>query len=286
MLLIAVYLLIILSTVTQSASTKLFARSGSDSTVFNAIKSCTALVLFALMAVFGFTFHLPTVAFGLFYGACLSLSMFAGYRALCLGPMALTSMLVSFSVCLPLVWGIALLGETPSVFGYVGFALLLCALVMTNADKLRGGGRGETAYAAWLAWILVTFLCNGACSILQKKHQLLYPESYSREFMLFAMLLCAVVFTVLAASRLSLSEFRATGGKRFGVLSGVCNGMASFLTLVLAGMENASVLFPVLSAGTILGSLLFGRFFFRERLRINHYAALMLGTAAVVLLKL
>ena len=75
-------------------------------------------------------------------------------------------------------------------------------------------------------------------------------------------------------------------GKRYGVLSGVANGIANFLTLVLEGMENASVLFPIISAGTILTSLLCGRLIFREKLKANHYVALVAGIAAVVLLKL
>ena len=108
---IVVYLLIILAAVTQSATTKLFNRSCSHSVVFNAIKACTALILFALIAAFGFTFHMPTVLFGILYGISLCLSMYAGYRALCCGPMALTSMLVSFSVAIPLLWGVTVGNE-------------------------------------------------------------------------------------------------------------------------------------------------------------------------------
>ena len=70
------------------------------------------------------------------------------------------------------------------------------------------------------------------------------------------------------------------------VLSGLANGIANFLTLVLAGMENASVLFPIISAGTILASLLCGRLLFKEKLKTNHFVALAAGIVAVVLLKL
>lgn len=132
----------------------------------------------------------------------------------------------------------------------------------------------------------LTLLCNGVCSILQKQHQTLYPESYSREFMFFAMLLCTVIFTFSALKKFSFQRIRETAGKRYGVLSGVTNGVANFLTLLLAGFENASVLFPVISAGTILGALLCGRFVFKEKLKINHYAALIAGIVAVVLLKI
>lgn len=192
---IIVYISIILASVTQSATTKFFNKNSSNSAAFNAMRSCTALVLFALIAAFGFTFHLPTVLFGFSYGVCLCISMYAGYQAL-------------------------------------------------------------------------------------------YTREYSNEFMLFAMLLCSAIFSILAFRKTSFKELKMLRGKQYGVLSGLANAIANFLTLVLTGTENASVLFPIISAGTILASLVCGRLLFKEKLKANHYAALALGIIAVVLLKL
>ena len=282
---VIIYLLIVLLSVTQSASTKMFNRGSSNSSFFNATKSLSALLLFAIMAIPGFTFHLPTVIFGLAYGASLCLSMYAGYKALCLGPMALSSMLVSFSIVLPLLWGITFGGETLSGLKYIALALLFVAIISTNLDKIKGGGK-ETKYGLWLTFVGITFLCNGVGSILQKQHQTFYPELYSREFMFFAMLFCSVIFTAIALTKLSPSDIKSTKGKHFGLISGFCNGMASFLTLVLAGFENASILFPIISAGTVLSALLCGRFVFKEKLKINHYVALVVGIVAIVFLKM
>ena len=283
---IVVYLLIILASVTQSATAKLFNRNCALPAAFNAIKSCTALGLFALVAAFGFTFNLPTVLFGILYGICLCISMYAGYQALCRGPMALTSMLVSFSVVIPLIWGITVGNETLKTMQYTALVLLFLAIIMTNVDKMKLKQMTPTNYGAWLLFVGITFASNGICSILQKQHQTLYPEAYSKEFMLFAMLLCSVVFSISAFRKISPKELRGIKGKRYGVLSGLANGIANFLTLVLAGMENASVLFPIISAGTILASLVCGRLLFKEKLKANHYAALAAGIVAVILFKL
>ena len=70
------------------------------------------------------------------------------------------------------------------------------------------------------------------------------------------------------------------------MICGVTNSLASFFTLLLASMENASVLFPIVSVGTTLGVILCGRFIFKEKLLANHYIALAVGAAAIVLLKL
>ena len=284
------YLSVILATVTQSAAAKLYHRREGSAAVFNLIKAVTAALLLALMTLGGFTLHLPTVLFGLAYGACLAASMYAGYRALCLGPMALTSMLVSFSVAIPLLFGLTVGDETLKPPQLVGLLLLAGAMILTNADKLRPHkGEEDTErrrYGLWLLLVGITFFCNGVCSILQKRHQTLYPEAYTREFMLFAMLLSALVFALLALAQRQHRAKGAARGRGFGVLAGLGMGLANFLTLALAGLENASVLFPLISAGTLLGALLCGRLLFRERLKGNQYAALALGITAAVLLKL
>ncbi|MBQ9544284.1 MAG: hypothetical protein IJV00_04070 [Clostridia bacterium] len=220
------------------------------------------------------------------YGACLCFSMYAGYQALCRGPMALTSMLVSFSVVIPLIWGITFGNESLKPIQYPAFALLLFAIVLTNADKIKEKKKKPTAYGKWLMFVGITFVSNGICSILQKRHQNLYPGAYSKEFMLFAALLCSVVFSILALRKAPFGELKTEKGKLYGVLAGLTNGIAIFMTLILAGSENASVMFPAISAGTILASLLCGRILFKEKLKVNHYAALAAGVAAVILLKL
>ena len=166
---------------------------------------------------------------------------------------------------------------------------LLGSLLLVNAHSLRPARKEERPserQGLWLFFVAVTFLCNGVCSILQKEHQTAYPSLYNREFMLFAMLLCALVFTTVALIRLPASAFKEAKRKGLGILSGVTNSLANFLTLILAGMENASVLFPIVSAGTILAALVCGRVVFKEKLKINQYAALALGVLAIVLMKL
>ena len=283
---LVLYLLAIAATVAQSASTKMFIRQSRQSAVFNLCKASSSLVLFALMAAKGFAFHWPTLIMGFAYGGCLCLSMYAGYKALSLGPMALTSMLVAFSVMLPLVWGVTVGQETFGLVKMVALVLLILAIVLTNADQLGKKQQLKAGRGLWLMFVFLTLGCNGVASILQKVHQTRYPEAYSREFMFFAMLLCTLAFGFIVLKKMSLQEIRAVPGKRYGVLSGMTNGVGNFLTLMLAGSQNASILFPIISGGTILGALLCGRLVFKEKLKLNHYFALIAGMTAVVLLKL
>ena len=165
--------------------------------------------------------------------------------------------------------------------------LLLGAMLLVNADKLlrpreeSTQGRGGR-YGLWLLFVGITFFCNGTGAILQKQYGVHYPEGYPREFMLFAMLLCAAVFGIRSSVRRGHGTEKSARGIGLGALAGVAN----YLTLVLAGLENASLLFPLISAGTLLGALLCGRLVLKEKLKANHYAALALGMLAIVFLKL
>lgn len=293
-MIILIYFLIVLFTVSQSAATKLFTKKSNHSTIFNALKALASFMMFFGMAcVKGFDLHVPTIAFGLIYGGCLCISMYSGYMALCLGKMALTSMLVSFSVIIPILFGITVSGENITILQCFAFLFLFSSIVLTNFDKIftkkkenEEKKKSRNTYRLWILFVTLTFIANGACSVLQKEHQTLFPKSYSNEFMLFAMLLCSLVFSIVCISKTGLKETFMTKGKWCGVLSGITNGLASFLTLTLAGYENASVLFPVISVGTLLGAILCGRLIFGEKLKINHYLALTVGAVAVVLFKL
>ena len=280
------YLGIVLFSVTQSAATKLFHKGGGSQLVFNAIKGGSAFLLMLLISFFHFSFHLPTLGVGVAYGALLALSMYAGYEALRRGPMALTSMLVSFSVLIPFLWGVAVRGERLAAHQYVAVALLLAALLATNADQLKRREESRTSYGMWLFFVGLTFVANGVSSVLQSEHQTRFPGEYQRELTLYAMGVCALVYTLLLFVKEPLHKTRQTKGKGVAALAGIANALVGFLTVWLASFENASVLFPVVSAGTALGVLLCGRFLFRERLKRNHYAALLLGVTAVILFKL
>ncbi len=278
------YAAVVLFAAVQSVTTKLYGKKNGDAALFNAIKSASALLLFALLSVWRFSFHAPTLLLGLIYGGALTVSMFSGYKALLMGPMALTSMLVSFSVALPVLFGLLFLKEEPTVFRFLGLAALLCAILFVGLGG-KNGKKKETT-PLWFLYVALTFLTNGVCSILQKQHQLLFRGAYLEEFMLFTMLLPAAAFGIWAVIKILRASVRGTRGKHLGALSGAANGISGYATLALAGFENASVLFPAISAGTILMSLLCGLFIFKEKLRPPHLLALLFGICAVVFLKL
>lgn len=280
-MLVIIYFLIIAFAVAQSMCAKRFSEENDNATVFNGFKALFALLLFAIMNIKGFKLHLPTLLYGGLYGFALSVSMYSGYKALSLGKMSLTTLFVSFSVLVPVLYGVLFSKEVLTIFRIFGIAFLLSALLVSNIKKEE---KTKLSNKKWAFFVFLTFITNGFCSVLQKIHQTKFPGEYTNEFMLFAMALCAIVFT--GSMLFKIKAYKHYNGKKYAVFAGITNGAANYLTLILAGYENALVLFPAISAGTMLLSIICGKALFKEKLATNQYIAIVCGIASVVLLKL
>lgn len=264
----------------QSTLSKHYASKGGNANVFNINKVAAGFLVFLIMGLWGgLRFHMPTALLGMAYGTCLYVSNFAGFTALALGPMALTSIIAAFSLVIPFLAGITLWGEELSLPGGIGIGLLLCSIVLMNFRK-----SGQPMSLKWLFFSFLTFFSNGISSVVQKQHQLLWPGSYRTEFMLWAMAwgLVLLALTVLIRGTVK-AEVRACVP---GASAGLIEGFANYIVLYLAATQDASVLFPVVSAAKIIAVWIIGRFTFREQLKHTQTVGLLAGIAAIILLNL
>lgn len=273
------YIGILIFSLLQSASVKLYNRTDNDVVAFNFIKSLTACAVLLIMNFNNFFLHIPTIVYGTFYGILLATSMNFGYKALASGPMSMTSLIVSFSVIIPILYGLGFCGESLTVLKIIGMVSLCIAMIFTNMKQIPTVQEKDRF---WRIYVALTFLSNGFCSVIQKMHQIKYPDKYCEEFTFAAMIICAVCFAVLYICN---KKTKITS-KKYAVYSGVSVVGVSFLTMKISGAENASVIFPAITAGTICSSLLVGALIFKEKLKTNHIVAMVCGIAAVVFLKL
>ena len=277
---IFLYFLNVACSAGQSTLSKHYASKGGNANVFNINKVAAGFLVFLIMGLWGgLRFHVPTVLLGMAYGTCLYVSNFAGFTALALGPMALTSIIAAFSLVIPFLAGITLWGETLSLPGGIGIGLLLCSIVLMNFRK-----SGQPMSLKWLFFSFLTFFSNGISSVVQKQHQLLWPGGYRSEFMLWAMAwgLALLALTVLIRGTVK-AEVRACVP---GASAGLIEGFANYIVLYLAATQDASVLFPVVSAAKIIAVWIIGRFTFREQLKHTQTVGLLAGIAAIILLNL
>ncbi len=263
----------------QSACGKKYALCGGNAFSFNVTKALAGMLMFLIWgAVTGFSFHLPTVLFGVIYGVALCVSMHTGFKALAIGPMALTSIIASFSLIIPFFFGICFWNEPLTAYKTVGLALLLASIFLINAKK---EGRFSLR---WLIYAVITLIANGVSSVVLKMHQIQFPTLYRTELMFWALLcVLAVLFAMNAVHRETAEPVKFSV---LGAVSGIMNCLANYIVLYLSATENASVMFPIVSVANIMAVWAIGVFYFRERLKLLQVVGLLVGVASVVLLKL
>jgi len=265
--------------VLQSTFTKIASLKNKTSApmYLNMLKTSASLVLFLIISAYKLQFHTPTLLYGSIYGVTLFFSTFFGFMALMNGSMALTSLLVSYSVIIPCAFGILFLNEAVSYMQIAGIIMLLVSMYLL---KIRTGG--EETKKKWFTYVAITFICNGICSVIQKLHQSAYPMLYCNEFMVYSLAVTFLLFVIISICK---KEKKPTDGKKYAIVAGILMGIANYLTLVLSAKVNASVLFPVISISSMIINVTVSKLYFKDKLTPVQIAGIGLGVISVLFIK-
>ena len=139
----------------------------------------------------------------------------------------------------------------------------------------------------WVLFAALSFLGNGMCSVVQKMEGEALGSVYRDEFMIAALLMILPVFGVWGLIReKSAARMFFRRGWYWGALCGVLNGGVNLSVLMLAQSMPASLQFPLISAGSVLLSLLISVFCYRERLSARQLVGAAVGILSVICLNL
>jgi len=307
--LVFMYCAIIVCASTRSIFTKQNGIIGGSAPLFNFTRALSALILFSVMSVFGgFSFHYPTIIYGTAYGVLFFCSCCCGCNAMARGPLGITSSLVAFSLVIPCLFGVFFLKEKINGFDITGFALIIVAIILMNrrvkavqesesdiktdtktADE-KASSKNIGYKKGWGFYVAATILSDGISATIKKIHQVNYPGAYCKEFMCFGMFFGMLLFIVLIVkNRKNIRERGKTRKKKsilYGSVGGIANGLYNYLILVLAGLEGATALFPIISVSTIAASELSGRVIFKERLNVFQIVGIVLAMVAIFFIKI
>lgn len=266
-------------TVGQATFTKIASSKGktTGSMHINTLKVGASLIFFLLISSFKLQIHMPTMLFASVYGFALFFSTLFGYMALMHGSMALTSLIVSYSVIIPCIFGIILLDEAVSFTRIFGIVLLLISMYL-----LKQQAENAKMSKQWFIYVVITFLCNGICSVIEKLHQTVYPSSYCNEFMICSLCVTFILFLIITICK---NEEKGTGVMRYAVIAGILMGIGNYLTLVLSSKVDATVLFPMISAFSMLCNVIVSKFYFKDKFNVTQLTGIGIGVFSVLLIK-
>jgi drug/metabolite transporter (DMT)-like permease len=236
---------------------------------------------------------LPTVGFALAYAAATAFSVLAILH----GPLAKTSLFISCSLLIPSLYGILVqglilqrtsVGEalSPTLLG--GTVLLVLSLVLVNRPS--GEREEQKASPRWAVFVLLAFLGNGFCSVVQAAKQDFCGNERNGIFMIAALGLAALLMllaTAAAPTQRAAAAKTLKGGWWLALLCGVANGVTNLFVIYLnASGFPASITFPVVSGGSILLVFLYSVLIKKERYTGLQYLGYALGVVSIVLLNI
>lgn len=232
---------------------------------FNAISGLVSAVIF--LAVSGFRIDAPLYA--VIMALCMSLCLVGytllGFRVLKAGNMAFYTMfLMTGGMIVPYVWGLAFLDEPFRVLRLIGLLVIVAAIVVSNVGAKRSNGK-------ILLLCCIIFFLNGGCSVSSKLCQtdnpygIVSPTVFVFITGVFRFVLCgaALLFT-----KKNNGQAAAVSIKKVLLIivgAAIVSGTSYALQLFGAANLPATVLYPIVSGGSIIFSTLAGMLLFHEK---------------------
>ena len=264
---------------------------GNGALFFSSLRCFFAALFFIIVG--GFRLHFVPelipylIAFGVSYGTATA----AGYFAIRTGPLSLSSLITSYSLIVPTLYGLIFLNEGVGWFFYVGLSLVLISIfLMGKKGKSSLTEEGKVKIGPlWILSVALAFIGNGLCSTFQTAQQKAFLGEYKTELMVFSLLAVSLALAVI-----SVFTERGTIKKTFksclpySLLYGIFNGAVNLFVMMLTagGRLSAAIIFPTISAGGIIATVSVAVLVYKERLSKWQITSLILGVLAVILMNL
>lgn len=199
-----------------------------------------------------------------------------GFYILKKGGMAFYTMfLMSGGMLVPYMWGVMFLDEELTLLRSIGVIAITIAVIMTNYGKTK-----PTKIV--LVLCVLVFFINGLTGVFAKIHQTekLYATIGEFDLMfwtaLFKFLVCAIGYLIMKSKSTHGTKLKSTSSFAAVVFASLATTMAEFINLVCASKLPASVLYPLITGGTIIISSVMGVVFFKEKLSKTQLASIIL----------
>lgn len=249
---------------------------------YSMVVAFTAMIFFVVSAGFKLNFNIEFLPYSIIFGVFFAIASVGNVYAMENGPMSLTSLVLSLSLILPTMFGIIVLDDPIGIFKYVGIFLLIVAIVLINIKNEKG----TKLSLKWAIYALLTFICNGGCTIAQKMQQLAFDGAYKSEFMIVSLVIVWVSLFLFGLKKHGDKKEMLKIAAKYAAPAGLANGMVNLLIMILTGMLPTAVLFPSISAGGMALTFMLALTIFKEKLSKTQTIGYIAGIISVVLLNL
>ena len=279
-----ILIFIIIGCTLQSVVKKMYnKRVSGGAFTFSAGSSAIALVFFLITSGGKLNFTSDFIPYSIGFAVTFSAATVFSFLAIVEGSLALTSLVTSYSLLIPTVYGLIALHEPIDFKLILGILLLMVSLLLINIESK---GEKKKLTWKWAIYVLLAFVGNGGCSLVQKVQQIQFEGQYKNEFMIVAYGISVVALLASAIFYDKKVLYYLKTGWYCWVANGAFNGLVNLLVMVLAMTMAASVMFPLISAGGIVATFFVSLLVYKERFSVAQTIGLLLGIGSVVLLNM
>lgn len=230
-----------------------------------------------------------TIHLGLMFGVLFFCAVLVYMKAMENGPLSYSSLLFSFGLLVPIIFGVFFWHEPVSPIQLVGLTLLLLTLLIGN--RSAAGSDTQRLSMRWFIFAIAAMLGNGSLMTISKAQQMALTGQEIEEFLILAFGTSAMLSFLLFLYRHyrlkeSVSHFRSRRLYLLVLVTGISTAVGNQIALYLTGRLPAIVQFPTLSGGIVIMATLYSVVVYRERLTRSNVTGLILGLVALVLLSL
>lgn len=284
MIMYVLLLAVILGCTAQNFFKKEFGRRNGNggSLLFSGLISLVSAIFFLVLSGFKLDIPVSLLPYSIAFATVYSLATLFGYLALMCGPLSMSSIVGNFSMLVPILFGIIFKGEPVTLFFLIGFAFLVLSILFINS----GEGNVKISFK-WAVLSVISLVANGFCSVVQSVQQEAFAGGYKNEMMTLALFISAIFFFVVSwiKEREEIKD-AAKNGWLYASLAGAANGAVNLFVMILMGLMNISLIYPLISAGGILCGILMAVIIYKERLSKKQYLVVLFGVISVVLMQL
>lgn len=196
---------------------------------------------------------------------------------------------------LPYIFGVIFLDEKPSALRIIGLVLLTAAIIIANLDtKKSESGSSSKKY---ILLCISVFILNGGVSIVSKLHQIesSYTAVSTPSFVCLANIINVIVIAIIltikgawgknAPEEIGAVTSKLKSAKTILIVCGaaIAGGLSYFFQLLGASKLDASVLYPMVTGGSVVLSALSGYICFKEKLSVKNTVGIIIAFASTLL---
>jgi drug/metabolite transporter (DMT)-like permease len=265
------YILVLIATILlafEFAFSKKYQESEGTSLIsglrFNTLSGFFTAIIFFALSGFKLQFSLFSLIMAFLMSLLCMLYSIIGFKILRKGNMSLYSLfLMSGGMLLPYIFGILFLQEPLTLLRILGILFILAAVYLSNPAKCK-------LDKSQLILCVIIFIMNGFVSIISKCHQIniTFAPVDNTSFVMYSGICKCIMssFALLFCKSTETKYSFATRKSIYIILGAACiSGISYTLQLMGAKALPASVLYPLITGGSIIFSTLCGKLLFKEK---------------------